>query len=153
MELKQTSKFEWLSYVRLAVIATSVLLGLSGDLTAEQNTPEVKTSTTVSQSTPDEPKLSEIIPLSAELSARLAKLENIKLDLPDLAAIEKDYAEIDERINAVSKKLAGLRKMRAGQNGGDMRFNFNFTYEKERLKKHNVTTRLWPSSIMAGPPG
>jgi len=138
MGLKQTCKFEWFSYVKLAVIATSVLLGLAGDLTAAQSTPGVKTSPVVSQSSPDEPKLSEIIPLSAELSARLAKLENIELGLPDLAAIEKDYAEIDERINAVSKKLAGLRKMRAGQNGGDMRFNFNFTYEKERLKKHNV---------------
>jgi potassium efflux system protein len=138
MELKQTSKFEWLSYVRLAVIATSVLLGLSGDLTAAQNTPEVKTSTTVSQSTPDEPKLSEIIPLSAELSARLAKLENIKLGLSDLAAIEKDYSEIDERINVVSKKVEDLRSMRTGQNVGDIRHKIDFTYEEERLKKINV---------------
>ena len=116
MELKQTYKFEWLPYVKLVVIATSVLLGLSGDLTAAQNAPEVKTSTTSSQSTPDVPKLSEIIPLSAELSGRLAKLENIELGLPDLAAIEKDYSEIDERINAVSKKLESLRAMRASQN-------------------------------------
>ena len=138
MELKQTCKFEWLSYVRLAVIATSVLLGLSGDLTAAQNTQEVKTSATVSESTPDEPKLSEIIPLSAELSARLAKLENIELDLPDLDAIEKDYSEIDGRINAVSKKFEGLRSMRKGQNVRDMRSKIDFTYEEERLKKINV---------------
>ncbi|MBW2503569.1 MAG: hypothetical protein JRE16_03260 [Deltaproteobacteria bacterium] len=107
MGLKQTCKFEWLSYVKLGVMATSFLLGLSGPLTAAQNIPDEKTSTVVSQSTHDEPKLSEIIPLSAELSARLTKLENIKLDPPDLAGIEKDYSEIDERINAVSKKLKG----------------------------------------------
>ncbi len=138
MRSKQTCKFEWLSYVKLAVIATSVVLGLSGDLTAAQNTPEVKTSTVASQSTPDEPKLSEIIPLSAELSARLAQLENIQLGLPDLAAIEKDYAEIDARVNAVSEKLKDLRTTRAGQNVRDTRFKLDFTYEKERLKKINV---------------
>jgi len=138
MELKQTYKFEWLPYVKLVVIATSVLLGLSGDLTAAQNAPELKTSTTVSQSTPDVPKLSEIIPLSAELSGRLAKLESIELGLPDLAAIEKDYSEIDERINAVSKKLADSKVKRTGQDGRDMGFKLDFTYEKDRLKKINV---------------
>ena len=107
MRFNQTCNFQLLSYVKLAVIATSVLLGLSGDLTAAQNVSEEKRSAVVSHDSPDEPKLSEIIPLSAELSARLAKLENIKLDLPDLDAIEKDYSEIDERINAVSKKLKG----------------------------------------------
>jgi len=138
MGLKQTCKFEWLSYVRLFIIATSVLLGLSGDLIAAQNTPEKKTSTIVSPSTPDEPKFSEIIPLSAKLSARLAKLENIELGLPDLAAIEKDYSAIDKRINAVSKKLEGLRAKRPGQNGRDVGFKFDFTYEKARLEKINV---------------
>ena len=122
----------------LAVIATSVLLGLSGDLTAAQNTPEIKTSTVVSQSTPDEPKLSEIIPLAAELSARLARLENIKLGLPDLAAIEKDFTEIDARINAVSKNLESLREIRAGQNVRDISLNVSFAYEKVRLNKINL---------------
>jgi len=138
MRFNQTCNFQWLSYVKLAVIATSVLLGLSGDLTAAQNVSEEKRSAVVSHDSPDEPKLSEIIPLSAELSGRLAKLENIKLDLPDLASIEKDYSEIDERINAVSKKLKGLRAKRTGQNVRDMRIKLNFTYENQHLKKINV---------------
>ena len=142
MELKRTGRFDWLSYVKLAVIATLVLFGLSGELAAAQNTPEDKTSTVVSQNTPDEPKLSEIIPLSAVLSARLVRLENIKLDLPDFAAIEKDYSEIDKRINAVSKKLESLRAMRAEQNVRDISLNMSFAYEKVRLNKINLPLEM-----------
>ena len=123
MGLKQACKFEWLSSVRLAVIATAVVLGLCGDLNAAQSTPEVKTSTIVSQNAPAEPKLSEIIPLSAGLSARLAQLENIQLGLPDLAAIEQDYSDIDARVNAVSEKVKDLRSTRAGQNVRDITLN------------------------------
>ena len=105
MGLKQACKFEWFSSVWLAVIATAVVLGLCGNLYAAQSAPEGKTSTVVSQNASAEPKLSEIIPLSVGLSARLAQLENIKLGLPDLAAIEQDYADINARVNAVSEKV------------------------------------------------
>ena len=142
MRFNQTCNFQWLSYVKLAVIATSVLLGLSGDLTAAQNVSEEKRSAVVSHDSPDEPKLSEIIPLSAELSGRLAKLENIKLDLPDLASIEKDYSEIDERINAVSKKLESLRAMRASQNVRGLNLNMGFANEKVRLNKINLPLEM-----------
>ncbi len=142
MGLIQTCKFEWLSYIRLAVIATSVLLGLSVDLSVAQPPTEEKTSTVVSQSTPDEPKLSEIIPLAAELSSRLSKLENIKLGLPDLVTIRNDYSEIDARINAVSKNLEDLRAMRAGQSVRDISLNLSAAYEKVRLKKINLPLEM-----------
>ena len=138
MGLKQACKFEWLSSVCLAVIATAVVLGLYGNLYAAQSTPEGKASTVVSQNASAEPKLSEIIPLSAELSGRLAQLENIKLGLPDLAAIEQDYADINARVNAVSEKVKDLRATRAGQNVRDLTLNMSFAYEKVRLNKINL---------------
>ncbi len=72
----------------------------------------------------------------------MTKLENIKLGLPDLASIKKDYSEIDERINAVSKKLESLRAMRARQNVRDISFNMSFAYEKVRLNKINLPLEM-----------
>jgi len=72
----------------------------------------------------------------------LTKLENIKLGLPDLVSIKKDYSEIDERINAVSKKLESLRAMRASQNVRGLNLNMGFANEKVRLNKINLPLEM-----------
>ena len=137
MGLINIRKDKWLSYIRLAIIALSILMGLSSDLLAANEAPEGSTSTVVSQNVPDEPKVSEIIPLAAELSARLARLEHMDLGLPDLAQTEKNYFKIETQINSVSKNLEDAKELQKSRDVRDTRFKLNFAYENEHLKKIN----------------
>ena len=137
MGLINIRKDKWLSYIRLAIIALSILMGLSSDLLAANEAPEGSTSTVVSQNVPDEPKVSEIIPLVAELSARLARLEHMDLGLPDLAQTEKNYFKIETQINSVSKNLEDAKELQKSRDVRDTRFKLNFAYENEHLKKIN----------------
>jgi potassium efflux system protein len=138
MTLIQTGKFERLFSARGSVLAIALLLTSSSDLYAAQAALQEKTPAIVSQNSSKGPNLSEIIPLSAELTSRLALLENIKLDLPDLAGIEKSYAEIAGRIDAVSEKLNQLKNIESGSNIKELGIMQTFTYDEDRLNKINV---------------
>jgi small-conductance mechanosensitive channel len=142
MGLNQTSKFEWRSHVILAVIAALIFLSLSGNLYAAKVTPEGKTPTVVSPKAPEEPKLSEIIPLAAQLSARLTKLKNTKLDLPALVKMEKNYSKIATRIDAASKHFESLQTQLAGQSAREIALKMNFAYENESLNKLNLPLNM-----------
>ncbi|MGW8313577.1 MAG: mechanosensitive ion channel family protein [Desulfuromonadales bacterium] len=138
MILVQTGKFKWLFSARGSVLAIALLLTFPGDLYAAQATLQENTPAVVSQTPSKVPNLSEIIPLSAELSSRLAQLENTKPDLPDLAEIEKSYAEIAGRIDAVSKKLDQLKNKESGSNIKGLGIMQTFTYDEDRLNKINI---------------
>jgi len=138
MTSRGTDKFGWISSARITVIATAFLLVFSGDLFAALANLQEKTPSDGSQKSADVPNLSEIIPLSTELSSRLAQLENRKLDIPDLAVIENNYAEIAGRIDAVSKKLDHLKNIESGSKVKGLGIMQTFTYDEDRLNKINV---------------
>ena len=61
------------------------------------------------ESTGAVPQLSEIIPLSAELTVRLAVLESKMTDRPDLSALEKQYDQIRASITGLIEQFQQLK--------------------------------------------
>ena len=138
MSFVQADKYKFCRFIRAAIIVFVVLLGFSKSLPAKTIPDAEKPATGISLNETDEPKLSKIIPLSTELSARFAKLENANLQLPDLAAIENAYSEIAARVNAASRQLESLRSIQTGQNIRALKLKRIFIFEKINLSKINA---------------
>jgi len=84
-----------------AVISTGTLQGPS----SEKPAGVIKSQTMTPQ-----PKLFDIIPLAANLSGRLAQLENDIKDLPDVSTIEKKYSEPESRVEKAAVQLEKIKK-------------------------------------------
>jgi len=78
---------------------------------AEQEAPEDQSNGVgKSQTLTPQPNLSDIIPLAAKLSGRLARLEDDIKDLPDVSGFDKKYSRPESIVEKVDVQLEKIRK-------------------------------------------
>ena len=95
---------------REGIFALLVILLVSVHVLADESSQEKQTAAVKEEITaPVAPDLSEVIPMAAELSGRLAALENNVRSKLDLALFEKKHAEIITNINTHARELQMLR--------------------------------------------
>jgi hypothetical protein len=87
-----------------------VLLLLVANTPAAQEASPAEPIASVEADVVTVPDISEIIPMAAELSGRLAALENKVQNKIDLPLFEKKYIEIQTRIKTLARELQGLKE-------------------------------------------
>ena len=86
------------------------MLLLASNTTAAQEASQAEPIASVEADVVTVPDISEIIPMAAELSGRLAALENKVQNKMDLPLFEKKYIEIQTRIKTLARELQGLKE-------------------------------------------
>ena len=118
---------------REGIFALLVILLVSVHVLADESSQEKQTAAVKEEITaPVAPDLSEVIPMAAELSGRLAALENNVRSKLDLALFEKKHAEIITNINTHARELQMLR------DSGDYRATKLIVLRQKIEKENNV---------------
>jgi len=106
---------------------------LSHEALAEKDPPENQTPVATQQKVPAVKNLSDIIPLATDLSARLTVLESKLKGMPDVAPIEKQFAEIGARVDAARKELQLLKQSDSNNFAKFTRLRRDLARENEAL--------------------
>ena len=96
-------------------LGVMLLLLLSSNTTAAQEASQAEPTASVQADVVTVPDISEVIPMAAELSGKLAALENKVQNSMDLSLFEKKYIQIQTDINIHVREFQGLK------NSGDYR--------------------------------
>ena len=117
-----------------AALLVATLLPSPGALAA-QSQPVNHTPVETQQKVPAVKNLSDIIPLATDLSARLTILESKLEGMPDVAPIEKQYAEIEARVEEAGKALQILKQSRSNNFARFTRLRRDLAREDEALTR------------------
>jgi potassium efflux system protein len=98
----------------LGIALLVAIIQLSGNVLADQQPSDIKTAAAHQEKALMEPNLSQIIPLTTDLSARLAALESKMTDILNLAPIIKEFSVIAARVEEASTQLQTLKSSNKG---------------------------------------
>ncbi len=121
--------------LRFVLVLFFAFVCWSGDLQAADQGVENPKATVLQGAGSNEPDLSKIIPLAADLSVRLVSLESQMVDDLDLAPIAKEFSAVETRIQDSIKQLQRLKDAQESNYLRYLELNQLLANEKELLDK------------------
>jgi potassium efflux system protein len=120
--------------VGLAILAA--LFVLSGYAKAQEQPHDEESPAVQKESAEALPDIDEVIPLSAELSSRLAVLEDRIASMPDFSGVQRAYADIETRLEVLAGRLGRLKEVK------DYRYVKLIDIKQELEKEQDLSEKI-----------